>query len=376
MTGLIFLGAVYLFFIFLAELLIQHLKCSTHTAANVRTLLVTCGVLLLVLELFLRFGTDQYATHRERAKGASYRSINRHTGRSSLNVHKPNIDLKRKRHEFTHSRQTNSLGLSEKEISPEKVNGEYRIITLGDSFTEGIGALYEQTWVKVMERKLSAFIPGRTITTINAGISGSDVVYEYMLLKEILLDYDPDLVVVATNSSDINDIIIRGGMERFQPDGTIRAGHTAPDWEWIYGISYIFRSIVHELLDYNKILIKEKDVPGRKLKAIGNIVATTTLFSKLADDRDFDFLLVVHPSRSTVKRGHHSDRMVTLTAGLKNLLDIEMIDVLEQWQESGVIAAENAESIYWPLDGHHNSEGYRLLGEAVADRIMELNLIR
>ncbi len=375
-TGLVCLGAVCLLGILVAEIIMRSMKTQARTTSNLRTLLVTIGLLIFVLEIFLRFGIDQYATHREKAKGEGYKSINRHIGRSWIYTRKRNADITKKRLEFTHSRRTNSLGISEKEISTDKEEGEYRIISLGDSFTEGVGASYEETWVKVMENNLNARLPGSLIKTMNAGISGSDVFYEYMLFKEKLLDYDPDLVIIATNASDIKDVMIRGGMDRFHPDGTVQTVYNAPAWEWVYGISYIFRAIVHELLDYDQLLMKEKDVPAIRARAIDKIKESHSMFLKLAEKRGFRLVFMIHPTRPDVKKEKYGKRMKLLIDSLKKSPGIVLIDVLEEWLKNKSISAEKAESIYWPLDSHNNTEGYRLMGEAVANRIIELNIIK
>ncbi|MCO5247753.1 MAG: hypothetical protein M9887_02220 [Chitinophagales bacterium] len=50
-------------------------------------------------------------------------------------------------------RKQNSLGLSDKEWIKEKPTGTYRIICLGDSFTEGDGVDYEHSYVQALQRK-------------------------------------------------------------------------------------------------------------------------------------------------------------------------------------------------------------------------------
>jgi hypothetical protein len=66
----------------------------------------------------------------------------------------------------------------------EKAPGEYRLIALGDSFTEGVGTSYDMTWLKVVEARLATAMPDRTFVAYNAGVSGSDPWFAYMLLRE------------------------------------------------------------------------------------------------------------------------------------------------------------------------------------------------
>jgi len=66
----------------------------------------------------------------------------------------------------------------------------------------------------------------------------------------------PHLVIECINTSDILDVIKRGGNERFNDDGTT-SGKVGPRWELIYKYSYVFRRITHVFFKYNRNLIKK-----------------------------------------------------------------------------------------------------------------------
>ena len=100
-SGLICLGAACLYVFFFTELGLRFLKSPIQVTTNVRTLLVTCCLLLFVMELFLRFGTDQYTTYMEKAEGGSYHSINHHSGLSWFHLRTPLKDYTYKRVEFS-----------------------------------------------------------------------------------------------------------------------------------------------------------------------------------------------------------------------------------------------------------------------------------
>jgi lysophospholipase L1-like esterase len=73
---------------------------------------------------------------------------------------------------------------------------------LGDSITEGIQVPVEQTFGKLAEKQLNAKLR-RPIQVINFGNSGYSTVQEYLLLKEKVLRYKPDLVVLNYSSRDM-----------------------------------------------------------------------------------------------------------------------------------------------------------------------------
>ncbi len=64
--------------------------------------------------------------------------------------------------EFRYTRMSNNLGLSEENIPEVKPANEFRIIGLGDSFTEGVGAPYDSTWVKQLEKIFTICVKGQS----------------------------------------------------------------------------------------------------------------------------------------------------------------------------------------------------------------------
>ncbi|MDM8553410.1 hypothetical protein QUF75_01615 [Desulfococcaceae bacterium HSG7] len=107
---------------------------------------------------------------------------------------------------------TNSLGLRSPEIFPEKKN-EFRILSLGESTTFGIGVSDSETYsAKLQEILNKKNITSNKVTVINAGISAysSFQSLKYLELKGIKLK--PDLILfynelndyLPTNVRDIN----------------------------------------------------------------------------------------------------------------------------------------------------------------------------
>ena len=70
--------------------------------------------------------------------------------------------------EFEYPHVYNSLGLMDRE-PVRKATGEYRILALGDSFTDGAS-----TWPAFLQRMLSASRPDSRLTVINGDNGGSD----------------------------------------------------------------------------------------------------------------------------------------------------------------------------------------------------------
>ena len=82
----------------------------------------------------------------------------------------PNFHGIEKSAEFSMVIDTNSLGLRDVEFPRTKPPGTVRIIGLGDSFTFGAGVNLDQTYLKVLERRLNQQERNETIQVINAGV--------------------------------------------------------------------------------------------------------------------------------------------------------------------------------------------------------------
>ena len=101
---------------------------------------------------------------------------------------------------------TNSKGFrSDTEYSYGKLNGTLRIITLGDSNTEGFECDQDKTYSSVIQR----FLENRGIKAevINAGVSGFGTAEALVFLENEGIKYSPDVVVLGYFANDADDNI-------------------------------------------------------------------------------------------------------------------------------------------------------------------------
>jgi lysophospholipase L1-like esterase len=114
---------------------------------------------------------------------------------------------------------TNSLGLRDREIAPRKPPGVFRVLMLGDSFTEGGGLTLEQTVAKQVEAMLGAAPCRQRVEVINGGVSSYSPILEYLFLQRVGLALDPDLVVLNFDMTDVHDDVVRTGLAQLDPAG-------------------------------------------------------------------------------------------------------------------------------------------------------------
>jgi len=101
-----------------------------------------------------------------------------------------------------------SAGLRDREHSIAKPANVWRVAVLGDSFTEAAQVAEDKRFTSVVERLLTGCEAGggRRVEVLNFGVSGFGTAQEYLLLRDRVLRYAPDVVVLAfLPGNDITD---------------------------------------------------------------------------------------------------------------------------------------------------------------------------
>ena len=121
-------------------------------------------------------------------------------------------------------------GMREPGLKIEKPAGVYRIALLGDSMVEGLQVPIEQTFGKLVEKRLNGE-SNRSVEILNFANSGYSTVQEYLLLKEKVFKYHPDLVVLGYMNRDMFEKLDRTGRDNHQCTSGCAAasGSTAGD---------------------------------------------------------------------------------------------------------------------------------------------------
>jgi len=98
----------------------------------------------------------------------------------------------------------NSHGLRGPEFSAIKLENTYRIFVVGGSSTFGTGTTSDSTTIPgFLQEKLDTKKFPKNIQVINAGISALFSGTEVRLIKEQILDFDPDLLIIYDGWNDI-----------------------------------------------------------------------------------------------------------------------------------------------------------------------------
>jgi hypothetical protein len=99
---------------------------------------------------------------------------------------------------------TNALGYRDLERVQPKPAGVRRMVCLGDSFTWGVGVLFDDAWPQRVERTLSR-TRGERWEAVNLAEPGMNAVQQVSRLDSEGFGYEPDVVVMAWVMNDSED---------------------------------------------------------------------------------------------------------------------------------------------------------------------------
>lgn len=96
------------------------------------------------------------------------------------------------------------MGFRENKFSYDKPSGVFRIAFWGDSFTFGEGVKFEDTCPEKVVRPLNQKhdTRGRLFESYNFGVGGYNTAQELFLLKKIVLETHPDIVILCYTLND------------------------------------------------------------------------------------------------------------------------------------------------------------------------------
>ena len=143
--------------------------------------------------------------------------------------------------------QINSHGLRDREHAVEKPPGTLRIAVLGDSFAEAVQVPAQETFWATLERELAACeaLGGRPVEVLNFGVSGYGTAQALLTLRDRVLAYRPDLVILAFFPG--NDVVENSralDADPLRPYFVLQDGRLSLDAEFREGSEYRWRTSV------------------------------------------------------------------------------------------------------------------------------------
>jgi lysophospholipase L1-like esterase len=171
------------------------------------------------------------------------------------------------------SGRINSHGLRDREYDYSKPPGTFRILALGDSYTESFQFDLDKTWPKLLERRLNEQGSRFKYEVINAGRSAMGTGTEYLYYLNKGRNYNPDLVLVLFVPNDFKDDS-REFNRRLQPYFFVSEGKLILDatftetWpfrlrKWIHPFK-AFHLVSFTIQAYNRVKVQLQETAQSK----------------------------------------------------------------------------------------------------------------
>jgi uncharacterized protein YjbI with pentapeptide repeats len=122
----------------------------------------------------------------------------------------------------------NSHGFRGPEISEDKPSNIFRVFVVGGSTTYGAGVNDENTITALLQKKFDEKNHAQTVEIVNAGISGMRSNGEVTLIKEKLLGFSPDIIIVYDGFNDIKSYY----GSNLNPERSLNSNKLGSPTEW------------------------------------------------------------------------------------------------------------------------------------------------
>lgn len=283
---------------------------------------------------------------------------------------KPLMDMFWQNAEFEGEYATNSLGLRDTEHVLAKPEGTFRILGLGDSFTFGVGAAFEETYLYRLEEMLNNRPEKHPeIEIIKAGIPRYFPAAERLFLEHYGLDFEPDLILVGFVPNDIGDTHVGLGGIRATPNGylyqSIGEGKFGNMDGWLYVNSHVFRIVIRK---YAALTRANQMSAAERLEMKQEIETEYVKMEELADQIGARIVLAHIPQRGPWDQDAHS--IADWMAGWSDSRDVPFIDTLPAME-----AASRDQQLYWEQDGHCTPAGYEVIANTIFSYLVDNHLV-
>jgi lysophospholipase L1-like esterase len=258
---------------------------------------------------------------------------------------------------------TNSLGLRDREFGPKR-SGEFRILSLGDSYAMGFGVEVEQSYGKVLERELNWRFPAVTFSVINAGVDGYGTRQMLMSFQRLRRQLQPDFVLatfVAGNDVDDNAVF----EERLRTHLNTPVGVLGRN-------SHAVRLLLRVTFPLWFFLANRDE---------DNIAHTIDLLRELEStfqEAHVPYLMLVIPARHQIRPSVDPAVGILLDLGFEGLVFRQNRKIIDHFRHDGVpfidlwpalVARDREVRVSFPNDSHLNALGHEVVAREVLARL-------
>lgn len=269
-------------------------------------------------------------------------------------------------------------------IPIERRPGRFRILCLGDSFTEGLQVDADQVFPSL----LATAIDGAEV--INAGVAGYGTVQQFLYLQHEGSQFQPDLVLMTFYSNDLGDnrlpyhlgmgprphASVEDGalsiVEEFSDAPYLEFCLPAPFQPFLFWNSALYRGLNQKV--YQRLFAAELTRRDRKNWAAGDHQKDWQLYFALLErvsaflrERSIGLGILFIPTREEVRTTSANPSSEILAYCRER--DIDFLDLLPALREAERMGLQT----YFDEDIHWTGAGHAAAAEAVRSFVLDLH---
>ncbi len=214
---------------------------------------------------------------------------------------RPNATFSHKSIDGSWTFMTNSQGFrNHKDFDYHKPENQLRVLSIGDSHTQGYEVRQDHTFSAVIERYLER--QGFHAEVLNSGVSGFGTAEQLIFLENEGLSYQPDVVVLGFFANDLEDNI-KSGLYQLDERGDLVISsyqhipgvriqnlmYSIPGIKWLGENSYFYSLLFNSVWEFAKLQLTEQSaeeasdfaIPQRDVYSRYELNLTAALLDRL-----------------------------------------------------------------------------------------------
>ena len=259
---------------------------------------------------------------------------------------KPNVDTYFKLVPF----RTNHRGLRDKDYTPGKRDGVFRVAVLGDSFTLPSGVAIEDAFHSLLEDSLNSGSESVRYEFINFAV-GAYTMQQYLsAIRHKAMEYDPDLILIGFCAGNDHKVFLP---YRF-PDRYRPKGRTYPFYR-----SFVARAIAIKLQE-PKVEEERGRLTDRQARYLERVFGELAAVSKAED------IPIVLAYLSNQTENYQPIEELALANGIEYFLDVS----------SAFRATVLSDYRILPIDNHPNAHAHQIFADRIYEYLVREDLLR
>ncbi len=301
--------------------------------------------------------------------------------------------------EWDVSYSINSLGFRDIEYGAVKPQNTFRILMVGDSYTEGYGVESADSFPKQLESMLNNGSAGKKYEVISAGVGSYSPILEYLLLKYRGIQLNPDLVILNFDWSDPFDDYDYSRFAVRNNADVIAVKRQPQENKSLFANLRNFmskRSYIYQFFAQKFAATTSPIVPGDREKdrliflrdnltdsdydaLFGNSAPYLVKIKDMLKQQNISFVIHTYPYAVQVSTEAWKSGRQTFFFSGDTLSPAKPFSVVEEFGRENNItvissyshfkAAQSPEQLYFDYDGHFTPAGHRLAARALYEFI-------